>query len=151
MRATWLPSSSSSRAFATVPSNNSRSSISIARAGHERRRLLRPDVVEDGPVRAANLQHVDKAPSDEHPDLGALPLDDGVRTDRYAVDEALDRGDVELQSGQDADHAARWIVGSRGHLREGERTGRFVIGDAVRERASNINAHPVHVALAPVF
>jgi hypothetical protein len=122
-----------------------------ARAGHERRRLLRADVVEDGPVRAADLQHIAKSPGDEHPDLGALALDDGVRTDRDAVDEALDRGDVELQGGQDADNAARWIVGCRWHLREGERTGRFVIRDAVGERASDINTHQVHVALAPMF
>ena len=80
-------------------------------AGDERPRLAVGEVVEVGPVRASDLEHVSEALGGQQRGPGAAAFRDGVDHDRRAVDEGRDVGGVDPRAS--ATHRARPPRGPR--------------------------------------
>ena len=69
-----------------------------APARNEGRGFQGGDVVEDGAVGAGDLEHVPEPGRGQHPDLGPPSLQDRVRADGDAVDEALHLREVDAEA-----------------------------------------------------
>jgi hypothetical protein len=112
----------------------------------ERRRLLRAHVVEDRPVRAADLEGVAEAARGEHPHRRALSLEHGVGADGGAVNDAARGGEIDLELGEGVEQPDRGIRGHGRRLADLERAGCLVVDDDVREGAAHVDADPLHQA-----
>ncbi len=84
---------------------------------HQGRRPVLGQVVQRGPVLAADLDHVPEALGGDQRGGRAAPLEQGVRGHGGAVGDRLDRRAVELGRLDRREHPDRLVAGRRGHLR----------------------------------
>ena len=112
--------------------------------GHERGGLERPDVVEDRPVRARDLQRVAEPPGRDDPDRGTLALEDGVGPDGGPVHEPLRRRQRDLELGERVQEALRGVTGIRRRFPHPEDLRRLIVDHDVGEGATHVHADPEH-------
>ena len=113
--------------------------LQYLRAGHERRRLQRPDVVELAPLGALDLERVAETLGRHHPDIGPLALDDRVGADGDAVDEALHRAQVAGEGRNSVQHPDRRLARRGGDFRPSQRAVSGVVCNRVGERAADVD------------
>ena len=101
------------------------------------------DVVEDGAVGAGDLEHVPEPGRGQHPDLGPPSLQDRVRADGDAVDEALHLPEVDAEAFEHVeDRAGRVRWGGR-DFRVAKRPGRIVEQRRVGEGSADVHTDAV--------
>ena len=72
------------------------------------------DVVEDGAVGTGDLEHVPEPGRGQHPDLGPASLQDRVRADGDAVDEALHFREIDAEAIEHVEDRAGRVRGVEG-------------------------------------
>ena len=111
-----------------------------APARNEGRGFQGRDVVEDGAVGAGDLEHVPEPGRGQHPDLGPPSLQDRVRADGDAVDEALHFREVDAEAFENVDDRAGRVRRRGGDLCVAKRPGRIVEHRRVGERSAYVHA-----------
>ena len=114
-----------------------------AAARNEGRGFQGGDVVEDGAVGAGDLEHVPEPGRGQHPDLGPPSLQDRVRADGDAVDEALHLAEVDAEAFEHVEDRARRVRRRGGDLRVAKRPGRIVEHRRVGEGSAYVHADAV--------
>ena len=106
--------------------------------------LVEEEIVGFGPVAAADDVDVARAAGDDEPGLGALALDQRIDGDGRAVDQLVDRGDVDAALADAVDDPL-YQVGGRGEaLRLHESAERIVESDQIGERAADVDRDEDH-------
>ena len=114
-----------------------------AAARNEGRGFQGGDVVEDGAVGAGDLEYVPEPGRGQHPDLGTPSLQDRIRADGDAVDEALHFREVDAEAFEHVEDRARRVRRRGGDLRVAKRPGRIVEHRRVRKGSAYVHADAV--------
>ena len=107
---------------------------------HERRHEQRRDIALGAP----DLDEIAKSRRRQDRDPCAAPLEDGVRSDGGAVDEAPHVAGGDAERGEAGEDRVRLVVRPRRHLRHHHAAGALVDGGEVGERAADVDADDEH-------
>ena len=103
---------------------------------------------------APDVDDVPEATRRDHPGDRALVLEDGVRGDGRAVEDAGDVGrreaGVRAELGEATDHRPFGLVGSGRHLVDVDRAGLGVVEHEVGEGATDVDADNAHSPSTPI-